>query len=391
MSIVNRIVSILSCFAILLVLVCIRSPKDAKSDTLSISAADSADITIPTPEKSQDWNTIADVLSGVPIPDGSTYSSIVNSPAYKTHSREMNDFWQKVQTENIDKISQWAKSEMENPYRHEPVFYPLSGADFLNAISFFPEAPSYLLVALEPPGKVPDLLTLDEHKRNAGLSAIRQTIWTLAYSNYLQSKLMKKHLDNPYLTGTLPVFLIFMSRLNYDIVAVDYVSISEEGNLNRSAEKDAQGVRIRYKVGSQFKTLVYLSIRLSDAGVTSATKEGRFFLKQPNQNTIMKSAVYLLHSDRFKGVRDFVLAKSYTIVQDDSGIPYKYFEKEKWSERLYGHYTQVGHVGGIEQTPFQKDLVQAFKEKSSPLPFQYGYGILWGPNRSSLMVFTKQK
>src|SRR6201999_3076321 len=90
------------------------------------------------------------------------------------------------------------------------------------------------------------------------------------------------------------------------------------------------GVRILFagKDGAE-KTLYYFSTDLSNGGVKSSG-----FLKfcetlAPG-NSLIKSASYLLHSDGFSTVRDFLLNNSATIIQDDSGIPLAYYDPKKW-------------------------------------------------------------
>src|SRR5258707_13742540 len=79
----------------------------------------------------------------------------------------------------------------------------------------------------------------------------------------------------------------------------------------------------------QERTLYYFSTDLSNSGVRSAG-----FLKfcgalAPG-NSLIKSASYLLQSGNFTTVRDFLLANSATIIQDDSGIPLGSYDPKKW-------------------------------------------------------------
>ncbi|MGC4050879.1 MAG: hypothetical protein QM757_16050 [Paludibaculum sp.] len=54
--------------------------------------------------------------------------------------------------------------------------------------------------------------------------------------------------------------------------------------------------------------------------------------------TLLKSTSYMMHSDGFKIIRQMVLDDSALIIQDDSGVPWKYFTPEQWKVQLYGDY-----------------------------------------------------
>jgi hypothetical protein len=83
-------------------------------------------------------------------------------------------------------------------------------------------------------------------------------------------------------------------------------------------------------------------------------------------------------------VRGFLLAHSKLILEDDSGIPFRFFDRNKWDIRLYGRYH--GPINRFKQHP-QPDLVKADVEgKTAPLEFSFGYQ--WQPSRSSLLVAT---
>jgi hypothetical protein len=47
---------------------------------------------------------------------------------------------------------------------------------------------------------------------------------------------------------------------------------------------------------------------------------------------------------RFSRIRALVLDKSERVVQDASGIPFKYLQQAPWSLRLYGRYEHANHL-----------------------------------------------
>jgi len=89
-----------------------------------------------------------------------------------------------------------------------------------------------------------------------------------------------------------------------------------------------------------------------------------------------------MHKGYFSGIRKLLLEKSAVILQDDSGIPYHYFQSGTWDITLYGMYT-----GPIEmfKDHFEKDLAAAYGKGSERLNFRFGYA------RSSNILLAKKK
>ena len=128
-----------------------------------------------------------------------------------------------------------------------------------------------------------------------------------------------------------------------------------------------RGVRIKF-AGSDGveKTLYFFSTDLSNSGV-----KGSGFLKFCDTlapgNSLIKSASYLLHAGNFSTVRDFLLAKSATIIQDDSGIPLGDYDPKKWHFFPFGHY-----AGPISEFPnkYQEQYAELFR-RAQPIRFRY--------------------
>jgi hypothetical protein len=101
-------------------------------------------------------------------------------------------------------------------------------------------------------------------------------------------------------------------------------------------------------------------------------------------DSFIKSASYLLHSGNFSKVRNFLLAQSATILQDDSGIPVGYFLADKWTLRPFGRY-----VGPISLFPgrYQRQLSEIFRRAP---PIDFGVGYRWRLRESSLLLADKK-
>jgi hypothetical protein len=87
-----------------------------------------------------------------------------------------------------------------------------------------------------------------------------------------------------------------------------------------------------------------------------------------------------LHSANFSKVRDFVLAQSATVLQDDSGIPVHYFTPGQWELRPFGHY--VGPIR-IFTGRYQSQLSNIFRRAP---PIDFGVGYRWRLRDSNLLL-----
>jgi hypothetical protein len=94
-----------------------------------------------------------------------------------------------------------------------------------------------------------------------------------------------------------------------------------------------------------------------------------------------------MHMDEFSDARTFLLNHSKTIVQDDSGIPYRFFDANDWDVLCIGRYP--GPIKLFENR-YQRDLAAAMKSSNSPaLTFSFGYR--WHPSESSILIATSLK
>jgi hypothetical protein len=92
----------------------------------------------------------------------------------------------------------------------------------------------------------------------------------------------------------------------------------------------------------------------------------------------------LLHYAFFSSFRDLILGKSKTILEDDTGIPYKYLPRDKWDVSLYGVYVKpVDDFSGVFQTDLQSAYKDSLRTKPKRLPFSLGYH--WGTNQQNLI------
>ncbi len=341
------------------------------------------------------WNDAARYLAGLEIRDSSVLKPKTADPRYRAHIAYMDNLWGMIRKETIDLIRPWRDDTMPHAGGGGTAFYPLSGADFINLYTLYPDARTYLMIALEQPG---DAALLRDHVSNRfldGLAPIQRGIYLYGVNNYFQSKIMMREMNNTLLPGTAPALLIFMARMGLTITGVENITIGASGTFAapgaaKAAARHVAGIRIFFTGSGAPGTreLIYLSMRLEPGSVDTATPEGRFFNRLGRTRTMLKSAVYILQDDKYASLKDFILKRSSLIVQDDSGIAFRAFDG-RWKVKLYGKYNPYMSLGGCTIRR-QEDLAQAYMKESFPLPFNFGYGILQGQGQSNLMVAKKK-
>jgi hypothetical protein len=99
--------------------------------------------------------------------------------------------------------------------------------------------------------------------------------------------------------------------------------------------------------------------------------------------TYLKSTSYMTHQPEFRTIRDKIVSMSSAVLQDDSGVPYRFFTPEQWDVQLYGNYQQPY---GSFRYLVEPDLKAAFQkpENVKKLDFRIGYGYGRAPSNLEL-------
>jgi hypothetical protein len=309
-------------------------------------------------------------------------------PTWQQHAKYFDSAWDKLEAAQLSKIRKWAGENNKVPAR--PLFYTFSGPDFVYANAFFPDASTYVMVGLEPVGPIPAINDRSRHY----LGNLRASLNTILNISYFITSDMGSRLHQGELRGTLPILYVFLSRSGKTIHEVSLVNLDKDGvayevTQHGGAPKGGRvdpGVKIVFSGSSGARqTLYYFSTDLSDAGVR-ASGFLKFCEKLGNGDALVKSASYLLHGGNFSLVRNFLLDKSQSIVQDDTGIPARYFKAEDWQLKPFGAY-----LGPIEifKGMYQQDLAQIFRKGPTP-KLEFGIGYRWRGHDSNLLLAIKK-
>jgi hypothetical protein len=241
-----------------------------------------------------------------------------------------------------------------------------SGPDFLYAHAFFPNASSYILCGTEPVGAAPDPTRMAGPALSADLANLRHSMDTMLSTHYFITKDMRVDLQHGKIDGTLPILYVFLAR---------------SGCTIRNVVVNSSNVQIDFTGSSgRNQTLYYFKTDLSNGA-----GNGGFFnfcRKLGPGVSLLKSASYLLQGEGFSTVRNFLLANSRFIVQDDSGIPLKAFDPKHWSFRYYGSY-----IAPIDlfKNYYQAPLAAAYQH-SNPAPLGFSFGYAWQREKAVLIL-----
>jgi hypothetical protein len=330
-------------------------------------------------------NDTALFLAGMPPSADSPLTPLTRDPSWQRHAKFFDAAFAQLEQHQLAKIRAWAATNLAAP--KPTMFYMFSGPDFLYADAFYSKATTYVLSALEPPGSVPDLTRLPRGGVGAALYNVERSMGSILSFSFFITKLMKVDLRAGQLNGTLPILYVFLARSGKTIRDVSPVALDDKGAAyfaNENAGRNAtRGVRIVF-AGSDGveRTLYYFSTDLSNGGARSSG-----FLKFCESlapgNSLIKSASYLLYSGNFSTVRDFLLAHSATVIQDDSGIPLAYYNPKKWRFFPFGRY-----AGPIAEFPgrYQEQYAELFQRAQ---PMDFGIGYRWRSHESNLLLSVR--
>jgi hypothetical protein len=322
-------------------------------------------------------------LAGMQPSADSPLTPLTKDPTWQRHARFFNTAFGQLEQRQFSKIRTWADVNLAAP--RPTMFYMFSGPDFLYANAFYGNATTYVLSALEPVGSPPDLTKLSRGAIGSTLYDVERSTGSILSFSFFITKQMKTDLHAGQVGGTLPILYVFLARSGKTIRNVSLVALDDKGAVaNDNAGKNAtRGVRIVF-AGSDGveKTLYYFSTDLSNPGV-KASGFLKFCETLGSGNSLIKSASYLLHSGNFSTVRDFMLANSATIIQDDSGIPLAYYSPKKWRLFPFGRY-----AGPISEFPgrYQQQYAELFRRSQ---PMDFGIGYRWRSFESNLLLSVR--
>lgn len=347
-------------------------------------------------------------IAGLPQIENNALKEYENSDAWKAYSQESNKKWKKLKEGKLAKMRAWAEQELKEPNQLGGVlFYPFSGADFLHAQTFFPNADEIIMIGLEPIGKPLDVEKIAKKQTNY-FSALNKAGYFLAEFSFFRTNDMAIDLTGKRsveVDGTIHLIMLYLAQLDNEITYYEKVAINEAGKVvlaneykkvdSNNKDKTIYGNRIFYKRkgDDKIRSLIYYSVNISDEGLNNRPEFKAYLQSLRPTATYLKAASYLMYSVEapgknynFKTIRDVILMHSKYVLQDDSGMPLYNFPDNKWQKTFYGTYAgPISLFSNRNQTAMR----EAFKNKENVRPLPFGIGYQFREGSSNLMLAKK--
>jgi len=330
----------------------------------------------------------AKFLAGKPLSPSSRLFQLTLDKRYVSYVDEIKKSWERLQKKNIDAIVKWRGENLPKKY-NKTIFYPFSGPDILNAVAFFPDGDDYIMFGLEPCGDIPAPYSLTKEQVFSGLWGLRASLNEILKINYFITNDMKKEVSTNEFNSMISIIMWFLEQLNYDVINVKNIWIDDYSMVSTMPATTQPnhyipGAEIYFKDASGYiRRVRYFQINVIDNSLLQYTNFIPHLESYKRFTTIIKSASYLMHNDtKFTKIRDITLKHSDLILQDDSGIAFKFFSPYEWKFTFFGVYNTPIQVFANR---YQQELKTRFNALSKgPLPFSYGYNK--GTGRSNLML-----
>ncbi|MBB79345.1 MAG: hypothetical protein CL844_10135 [Crocinitomicaceae bacterium] len=325
----------------------------------------------------------------------------IDTSFWNQYSNRVSESFLKMHENRLEPMRKWKKTISSNNKLNDTslLFYPFSGADFLHAYYLFPEANDYVLIAQEKIGDLPDFNSISSQKLKLYLNAVDHSLGDIYKRSYFITKsMMADTKEGSELNGLLPLFYWFISRTDHEIINVSNVYVDSNSKLNtftssieNKLDKKIKGIKFlfRKKGDEKLKSITYFNCDISNKGFNKNPEFKTYLNSIRTCNSFVKSASYLMHYSTFSDIRGITLEKSNSILEDDTGIPFKYLNNGGWDINLFGVY--VMPVKDFSESRFQKDLSEAYMNETfnkGKLPFSLGYH--WGSKEQNQMLYIKK-
>jgi hypothetical protein len=344
------------------------------------------------------YNDTARFLAGLPGRAESSVAPLEKTPEWQAYARGFDETWTAFDKNQGEPMRAFEQKELA-PVKPKGafVFYPFSGPDVLYMMGFFPGRGTYVMVGLEPAGTLPAPESFKPADMANEVKAWTTGVRSIFKRSFFVTSEMDAQFRGRVADGLLEPICLLLARSGYVIESIRHGNLNEEGvfaeanmaalPLNAKGKPiKPMGVEVAFRRGVDGETqkLYYFSKSLDQE---FKTKPGfsRFLLALGQPDTMIKSAQFIMHWPGMSDLRNQILETSRTILQDDTGVPFKYLKPPQWEVRLFGKYSAPDKPF---KTWYQKDLAKAFDDpaKVTPLGMQIGYGAWRRPSSLILAV-----
>jgi hypothetical protein len=332
-------------------------------------------VVFPTESKALGVDELARTLAGLErsVPPGVRLAE----EEYQQYARAAARYWAEYERRIGGPMQKWAQAELEQSHA-TTIFYPFSGPDFATVYRLYPNAERYVLVALQRAQPLPALDKAPAAEAAAFLARFGESWKQFAQIGFFRTlDLDDDAKQSGIRAGTTAPLIAFATRCGFKIVSVQPVRVNAAGtdlevHPGRRAQAETwASVRISLERDARKVVLDYVRVNLADAALKAQPALRAWVERMAGSRTVLKAASHLLQDPRFVIVRDALLARAPSIVQDETGIEYTRLTRA-FNVRLYGRFSKPHPLFNQES---QRSLAQAYAVGTNikPLPFRVSY------------------
>ena len=340
------------------------------------------------------WDARAKFLAGVPLAEDQPLAKLQQPASYRAHSAAFEKMWSRYNEHYFSPMRLWSAAELAPKISvTAPVFYFFGGPDAITPLAYFPDAPEFILGGLEPVGVVPDPFSLPPAKLESSLECLRKSTDVILSFGFFITKEMQSELAAGEFKGVTPIMLTFLAMSGCEVMDVSYFGVKQDGTSEeygaepREAKGVIPGVTITFRKTPQSapQKLHYVQANVADEALHGEGGVLKWADGFGQGNVYLKAASYLLHESYFSKIRGFLLGHANSVLQDDSGIPFSFFQDGGWRVWFFGTYT--GTLDLFKKS-YQPKLVDAYR--CSGVPLAFGTGYKWRLGQSNLLLAVRQ-
>lgn len=287
------------------------------------------------------------------------------SAEWTAYAQAENDRWKLAQG-RLKAMIDWSSREIVPLVpRDYTLFYPFAGPDALHALALFGAARRVILVGLEPVGALVDPSRLP----GGYFTRLGAAVADVHRLTFFRTRDMSTDFQRE---GVLAAIVATIARMGGTITSVQTSSSPPAARIDWTS------------TNGQPRRLDYVQADLANVGLKGQAQLVADLHARAPLVTFVKAAMYLFAEARFSNLRQTILDDSAVVVQDDTGIPFRYFDRG-WAIRFFGRYEPPSPP--FEQR-VQPDLREAFERRSvRPVPFGIGYHVR--AERSNLLIASR--
>ena len=229
-----------------------------------------------------------------------------------------------------------------------------------------------------------------------GLENLRRSAEVILSFGHFITRDMKAELDRTAFRGVLPLIYMFIAMTGGEIVSTRYIAVVGGGAVQGAGQwvcsvegAAARGsCRISRPRPQRRADHDYVQANVADDFLKSNGSLLQWAGSHGPGNVYLKAASDPLHETYFSRIRSFLLNYATSVLQDDSGIPLRFFRDGRWQLWLFGTYSGTLDIFAKY---YQSDLQSAFATSGAAAPLPFGTGYKWRVGESNLMLAIKQK